>query len=470
MTASVTASVNPSATTRFLLATSNGTGMGHLARQAAVALAFKDPSRVALFSLSTAVHVVARQGLRAEYCPSHHRGWMPQPAWHRYLADRVSALLDETGAKVFAFDGVAPYLGLLKARGRHRDVAFVWCRRGMWRPTANARLLELRSFFDLVVEPGDLASAADRGAPSRLADAVRVPPISQLEHSPLLPRAEAAAALGLDSDRPTALVTLGAGTINDTQTPAMAAIQAFLSDPEWQVAVTRAPLAQARLPEEDVKRVHELVDVYPLAQYLSAFDAAVSASGYNSVHELVPAAVPTVFVPNAATPTDDQVGRARQLEADGLALHADEDPSAVADGVRRLLDSGIRAELRARCEELPPVDGSTTVAALLSQLSGEFRGHERTFGRTVRAIDVTAREFAMRALGQRGITLARRALRKAPQPGPNRRLRVRPLVIDQLDPAVLRGDQPVEHLLPDSSNAYRTRRLEIAHDAYTWPA
>jgi hypothetical protein len=187
------------------------------------------------------------------------------------------------------------------------------------------------------------------------------------------------------------------------------------------------------------------------------------------VHELLPAGVPTVFVPNAATPTDDQVGRARQLEVDGLALHASEEPSAVAEAVRRLLDGGVRASLRARCEALPVIDGSTTVAALLSQLSGEFRGHDHTVHRALRAIDVTVRELAMRGLGQRGITLARRAMGKVPQPGPNRRLRVRPLLIDQLDPAVLRGDQPVEHLLPDSSGAYRTRRLEIAHRAYAWP-
>src|SRR5690606_9040661 len=140
--------------TRFVLATSNGTGMGHLARQATIALSLPDPEQAVLFSLSTAVHVVTRQGLRAEYCPSHHRGWMPQPIWHRYLADRIDALLDETGARVFAFDGVAPYLGLLRARARRPDVGFVWMRRGLWRAGANPKLLRARAFFDLVVEPG----------------------------------------------------------------------------------------------------------------------------------------------------------------------------------------------------------------------------------------------------------------------------------------------------------------------------
>ncbi|MEQ4210389.1 glycosyltransferase [Actinopolymorpha sp. B9G3] len=455
---------------RIILATSNGTGMGHLARQAAVALALSGQVEPIVFSLSQAVHVVTRHGLRAEYCPSHHRNWMPHLSWHSYLGKRLAALLQETQARVLAFDGVAPYLGLLRARAAHPDVAFVWIRRGLWRANANRRALASRAFFDLVVEPGDLAAAADRGATASLSDAVPVAPITVLEGNPPLSRAEAAAALGLDPDRPTALVTLGAGSINDTRTPALAAIRSFLATPDWQVAVTRAPLALAVLPAADVARVHELVGVYPLARYLAAFDAAVGAAGYNTVHELLPAGVPTLLVPNLATATDDQIGRARYLAAGRLALCVENDSAeAITRGVARLVDPAVRAELAKACKALPTLSGASATAELLTQLMDGYATHQPSLHERIRTIDLDMRARAMRTLGPTGTTAVRRVLGRLPVAGPVRPLGVRPLITDDLDPDVLRREHPVEHLLPGSSTAYRLRRLAIAHDAYRWP-
>lgn len=454
---------------RIVLATSNGTGMGHLARQAAVGIALGDRAEPVVFSLSTAVHVVGRHGLRAEYCPSHHRGWMPHMVWHRYLGERVGALLEETAARVFVFDGVSPYLGLLRARAAHPDVAFVWVRRGMWRAGANERALAARPFFDLVVEPGDIASDADDGATASLEDAVRVPPITVLEQMPALSRSEAAAALGLDPDRPAALVTLGAGSINDVVTPAVEAIRAFLADPDWQVAVTRAPLAKAGLPPEDAARVRELVDVYPLARYLSAFDAAVSAAGYNAVHELLPARVPTVFVPNTSTATDDQVTRSQWTADVGLALRADGSPGSIASAVKGLLDPATRERLKLLCAQLPAHTGASATASLLSDLAQTFDGHRASTGERLRTVDLAARAAAMRGLGPHGTTLVRRALGRVAVAGPSRPLAIHPVVTEELNPAVLMADHPVEHILPGTSPDYRARRMEIARDAYRWP-
>jgi predicted glycosyltransferase len=456
---------------RIILATSNGTGMGHLARQAAVALALSGPVEPIVFSLSQAVHVVTRHGLRAEYCPSHHRNWMPHLSWHSYLAERLGALLAETRARVLVFDGVAPYLGLLRARAAHPDVAFVWVRRGLWRPNANRRALAARAFFDLVVEPGDLATAADRGATAAMSDAVRVPPITVLEETSPLSRAEATAALGLDPDRPAALVTLGAGSINDTQTHALAAIRSFLATPDWQVAVTRAPLAWTGLSDSAASRVHELVGVYPLARYLAAFDAAVGAGGYNTVHELLPAGVPTLLVPNAATATDDQIGRARYLAASGLALCVENDsPEALARGIGQLLDPTVRSNLSNACKALPTPSGASTTAKLLTSLVDDHTIHRPTMHERVRTVDLDVRARIMRTLGPAGTTAVRRMLGRLPVGGPVQPLALRPLLTHDLDPDVLRRDHPVEHLLPGSSAAYRLRRLAIAYEAYRWPS
>src|SRR4029450_1623060 len=182
--------------------------MGHLARQVAIALALDGRAEPIFFSMSLAMPAVLDLGMRGEYCPSYHREVMPRPLWDRYLADRIRALVAETGAHVFVFDGVAPYRGLLRARTALPDVAFVWVRRPLWRPGAQARSLNARRFFDLVIEPGDLAVAADRGQTARLTGALRISPVTLIEHVERLPREEAAKQLGLDPSRLTALAAL----------------------------------------------------------------------------------------------------------------------------------------------------------------------------------------------------------------------------------------------------------------------
>lgn len=463
---------------RVMLATSNGTGMGHLTRQIAVALSLPKAADPVFFSLSRAISVIGTYGFQGEYCPSRERGWMPQVSWQDYLRERMRAFVEETGVKVVVFDGVVPYIGLQRARVDLPQVRFVWMRRGFWRPGVRTSPLKSAPLFDLVLEPGDLACAGDHGATAGLDGTVKLPPISLTEHVDPLSREDAAAALGLDPGKPTALVTLSSGVLNDVATPGMAALNALLEHPGWQVAVTRSALTQGGVPISDSTRCVELSGVYPLVRYLAAFDAAVSAGGYNSVHELLYAQLPTVFVPNRFSGTDDQVARTRWLAEAGLALFADEsDLDQVRAQTLRLHDDGLRDELRTACGKLERPSGSAAAARALAGLTAPGAGAART---TVRHAEVWAKSAAMRALGPRGTALARRILRRAPDAGPLRPLRVsiRNELSGSSDPAgravpltftagidadFLRGDDPVEHLLPGTSERYRTERLAITH-------
>ncbi|MGH3466889.1 MAG: glycosyltransferase [Thermocrispum sp.] len=462
-----------------ILATSNGTGMGHLTRQLSVATALGERVDPVLFSMSRAVPVIANHGLTGEYCPSRERDWMPHASWQYYLTDRICAFVEETGSRVLLFDGVVPYLGLLRARTCLPDVAFVWMRRGFWRPGVRTTPLRSAALFDLVLEPGDLASDGDTGATAARDDAVRLPPISLAEHVDPLPREKAAAELGLDPDRPTALVTLSSGVLNDVAAPGTAALNALLEDPGWQIAVTRTALTKGGVPISDPSRCVELSGVYPLVRYLAAFDAAIAAGGYNSVHELLYAAIPTLFVPNRSSGTDDQPARTRWLADNGFALFADEtELDDVRAQARRLHDSALREELRAACGQLEPPTGS---AAAAEALTGQSYAPGRRS--SLRQAEVWARSTAMNALGSRGTALARRALGRSADAGPVRPLPVRlvdelngaatpgdreaPLVVtDRLDADLLRGDDPLEHLLAGSSDRYRAARLAIARRYY----
>jgi UDP-N-acetylglucosamine:LPS N-acetylglucosamine transferase len=114
-----------------------------------------------------------------------------------------------------------------------------------------------------------------------------------------------------------------------------------------------------------------VVKLYPVSRYLRAFDLTVSAAGYNSYHEQIGFAVPTVFLPNTRTRLDDQVGRARFAAATGAALIV-ENPES--DELERVLDRAVRPAVReqlaARCRELAFSPGGAEAAGWLSGLDG----------------------------------------------------------------------------------------------------
>ncbi|MBF8253061.1 MAG: putative UDP-N-acetylglucosamine--LPS N-acetylglucosamine transferase [Actinobacteria bacterium] len=97
----------------IILATSNGVGMGHLARTTAVALALKEVANPIIVSMAGGIaEIPAFLDIRCEYIPGRDRLWMPREKWDIYVRDRLLALIDETDAKVLTFDGVVPYPGV----------------------------------------------------------------------------------------------------------------------------------------------------------------------------------------------------------------------------------------------------------------------------------------------------------------------------------------------------------------------
>jgi hypothetical protein len=455
-----------------LLVTSNGTGLGHLARMVALARAAGSGDggayRAVLLSMSQALPLVAAStGLPAEYCPGPMRHWMPVHRWHAYLADRLVALAGETGARVLVFDGVSPYPGVLAARRRLPDVAFVWSRRGMWQPRASRAPLRAASSFDVVLEPGDLAGPADRGVTARRTDARRLAPVTLLEteRAYTLDRDAARADLGLDPTARVVLVGLGAGDLDDPSERTTAVVRAALAREGWQVALLQSPLRGSRVPDDMAGRVTVLDRRFPLVRWQSAFDAAVSSAGYNTVHELVLGGVPTLLVPSAVTSADDQVGRATYLATSGLSLVADAgDPAALVAGVGRLLDDGRRHALAAAAAALPPPTGAGEAASVVAGLAGAAGPWSLPLDpwRVQRAAATAVR----RVVGERRWEQARRAAGGAARPAGSAPAAGPPVVTEDLPVVTDRPDARVEQLLAGSSAAYAQERMAIARRAY----
>jgi predicted glycosyltransferase len=467
--------------TSVLLVTSNGTGMGHLTRQAAVALTVAEEHETALFSLSVGLPLAAGLGVRGEYAPSYDRPWISGREWHGYLRDRLLAIIEETRADVLVFDGVAVYPGIAMASNARRDVPFIWLRRGMWQEATNTGQLRRVGHFDLVIEPGDLAGEST-GPTANARNVIRAAPVSLIEVIEPLPRDEARASLGLPIDGEIALVTLGSGMLGDVAGPGQAAIDTLLTESEAWIAVTRPAVARNMVRLGAGDRMVEIKDVYPQVTYLNAFDMAVSSAGYNAVHELIPAGVPSLFVANSSTRTDDQMARSRRVAGLGLGLHAsDLDPESVASGVRRLLDRGFRADLAGSAAGTrPQMLGASEVAQTAITLAQGFSERRRKPSAAVSDTVQRAKDSFKDRLGEERTESLKRVLGREPAPrGQRTTVQVvqapqlpagegpMPLAVtSELRRSDLDLEAPIEHLLPGASDAYRARRLELIANYY----
>lgn len=337
----------------------NGSGLGHLTRLMALAGRGADRWNPVFLSFSTAVDTVREQGFEVDYVPSRAVSGSPSVAWHRALAQRLDDLIASRRPSVVVIDSTEPYRGILRCLRDHPEIPVVWSRRGMWKPGVSNAVLDSGSdFFDLVIEPGDLARSADRGATVDCRTAEIHRPVTLLDRDDLAPRKVARDELGLAEDEFAVLVQLGAGNINDTTAVAKAVVDGLVDRPSARLFFVKTPISSNETTNEASMSV---LETYPLARIMRAFDMAVAASGYNTFHELMAAGVPSVLVPNRVTITDDQVARAEWAQANGLAIVPEsDDPHDVALAVKWMLDDVNRQSVVKSLDALPWMSGTAS--------------------------------------------------------------------------------------------------------------
>jgi UDP-N-acetylglucosamine:LPS N-acetylglucosamine transferase len=456
----------------IILATSNGVGMGHLARASAIALALKEYANPIIVSMAGGIAEIPEfMGIRCEYIPGRDRMWMSREKWDEYLRDRLLALVDETGARVMSFDGVVPYPGVIAAKFSHPKLALVWVRRGLWQKKPQRFVLGLQSqMMDYIVEPGDFARAYDFGPTAARKDARLTSSVSLFQKDTALDRDEARKVLGLDLNRPAVLVQLGTGD-SDVNEKMTAALSGLLGWKDLQVILTKQPVDKDGKSLAPVGLDIRVVRHFPLARVLRAFDAAICATGYNGVHELLPAAVPTVFVSNIRG-TDDQEARAQWCHDMGFSLRANQaDLGDITATVKKLQDSAVRERLHAKCGELPDPTGGAEIAKILYELAVQEEPIRPSWLRykQLRAHDHVNRGMRHVAyMGLRRLSLVYRTFR--PHKGIHIAKEEPPVwgsqnTAQELHP-LIKGPRRFEHLITGASDAYIRRRHQIAEDAY----
>ncbi len=204
-------------------------------------------------------------------------------------------------------------------------------------------------------------------------------PIVIREREELLSRERARSALGIPDGERAVYVSLGGGGDRAAEQLIPRAVR-LLQASGWHVVVGAGPLYAG----EEVRGPGiTWLDRYVPVELFAGLDAAVSAGGYNSFHELMLAGVPTVFLPQPriADDQEERVSRAVAAGAGRRAMRLEEVPALLADpgspeAARSLVpDNGARhAAAKILSLVCPPEDVQRAAEILTPALIGRLEG------------------------------------------------------------------------------------------------
>ncbi len=352
----------------------NGRGLGHLSRQIAIARWVR---RYATFcgvrsehwflTTSEADTLLHREGFAGFKLPSKSvvadagigkQGYLAlakQWVWHSVALIRPDVLVVDT----FPNGSFQELLGVLDLC-RHKALVLRPVKPEFARRPAFAAVARL---YDRVIVP----QTAEVAGPFPLdlpGERVRhVGPVMRGESFEHFDRAEARRRLGVPPDARCWLVSGGGGGDDTVQALYDHVDTLAKADPSAWWVFAAGPLYTGR-PRTGPNRVWWTTP--DLAAHLRAFDAAISAAGFNAVHELLHAGVPTIFVPQDKI-ADDQDGRVDAYVARGAALRAALSADSLSRAVERLAKADLSA-MSAAARAAVPDNHARDAAAEILQL------------------------------------------------------------------------------------------------------
>jgi UDP:flavonoid glycosyltransferase YjiC (YdhE family) len=213
----------------------------------------------------------------------------------------------------------------------------------------------------------DIAESRDFGATAcNQATALRVPPIRLLEEHEILSRTQACERIGIDPDKPAALIQLGSGSNRDIVSIIDSVFSRLSNHPDIQPVLAEWMIAPKSLDLwPGVRRLRG----FPLSRYFNAFDFTISAAGYNSFNEIISFALPAIFMANSHATMDDQDGRAAFAQDNEAAFHIpDLEAHRVGPLIDRILDPELQSIMRYNCSRLALDNGAAKAAEAIRQI------------------------------------------------------------------------------------------------------
>ncbi|ATB40153.1 hypothetical protein CYFUS_005601 [Cystobacter fuscus] len=356
---------------RFVFYAVNGLGLGHVTRLVSIARALRRLSpecEVLFLTSSEADHVIYREGFAAVKLPSktirercglrkgHYLKLVQTVTWNTISAFDPDVLVVDT-YPTGSFEELIPVL-----RWRQKNV-FVF--REQRAAVAGSELLQasLRLYDRILIPHEDVARVGPLPEPAK---ALAVGPILIRERHELPDRARAREALGLPRDGTLLYASFGGGGDPEAARALTLTAQVARELPGVRLVVGAGPLWREQPPALEGAVV--LQGRYPALDFLPAFDAAVTAAGYNAVHELLYAGIPSVFVPFERM-VDDQEKRVHEVEDAGAGLACSPlTREGLTRAVRELMKPEVRQRLGARAREKVARNGAEPAARALLEL------------------------------------------------------------------------------------------------------
>jgi len=354
---------------RVLFYTVNGLGLGHVTRLLAIARKLRGllpDAEILFFTSSEAEDVVFREGFAAVKVPSktlRARASIRPTTYARLLHTVTLNVIAAFHPHVLVVDtfpagAMQELLPVLRW-----DCRKVFIYRVQRPEVAQSTLMQSSlALYDRIVVP-HVSGEVSIPMPEQ-ADAVWTGPILIRDRTEAMTREAARELLGLPKSGHVLYIAFGGGGDPAMDAALERTVQA-LHDCGTLLAVARAPLHRGEIPrlEHVVPVVH-----YPMAEALPAFDAAISAAGYNSAMELMHFGIPCALVPFPRQ-VDDQAERARALERAGAALCVEElGTDALQEACRKLLDPDTAARMSETAQAQVPRNGAERAAQAIADL------------------------------------------------------------------------------------------------------
>ena len=349
----------------------NGLGLGHVTRLLSIARAIRrlaPKSEILFITSSEADGVIYREGFAAIKLPSktireqcglgkgRYLKMAQSVTWSALSSFDPDVLVVDTYPSG-SFEELIPVL-----RWKQKNV-FVFREQRQQTYQTNLLMAVLPLYDRLIVPHDDIEQVGKLPEPGK---ARAVGPILIREHNEMLSRAEARRALNLPPDKLLFYGSFGGGGDPETRRALEITAQAISALPNAHLVLGAGPLLRQTPPSQD--NVTVITGRFPMLDVLPAFDAAIAAAGYNTVHELLFAGVASALVPFGRV-LDDQEGRVQFLSEQGACLACTPlTESGLHAAVNRLADADTRRQLAKRGQQIVKRNGAMAAAKAILEL------------------------------------------------------------------------------------------------------
>ncbi|MCA0970972.1 methyltransferase domain-containing protein [Halobacillus litoralis] len=355
----------PSSGEGIIFVPTNGAGLGHLTRLLAIARRVRqiDPEReIIFFATSSAMHLILQEGFLGYHLPS--KMLFPKDVsstqWNNLLKDQLGTALELHRPNTLVFDGAFPYAGLISSMKQADDLERVWVRRGQHKKGKKEVSGDKERNFHKVIVPGEAGELSEELDSNKL----HCNPVIYLDKNETLSKKDVRKMWGIPDDGFIIYVQLGAGNINDINSTLNKVLNLLSLRDDIYIVLGESVIGKRKNIFRD--RLFVIRD-YPNSRFYEAFDLAITAAGYNTYHELMYFGVPSIFIPNEDTKTDDQLSRAKKAEAAeaGIVVREPIEESVLRERVLSVMDPTLNEKMRRNAKKLVVENGADEIASYL---------------------------------------------------------------------------------------------------------